>query len=207
MELVELKIHGISYSDNTSGAFAIILDEVNGNKKLPIVTGSYEAQSIAIALEKKIKTSRPLTHELFKGFADKFNITLNHIVIHKLSDGVFYSNMVCEKDNEVVKVDSRTSDAIALSIRFDAPIFVTKEILAEAGFEDDKKYSKDLNLTDEKFFNDGHISSPDYNTEKAKDIKKISTRNIKKMLEKSIQNEDYELAARLRDELDLRKKV
>ena len=207
MELVELKIHGISYSDNTSGAFAIILDEVNGNKKLPIVIGSYEAQSIAIALEKKIKTSRPLTHELFKGFADKFNITLNHIVIHKLSDGVFYSNMVCEKDNEVVKVDSRTSDAIALSIRFDAPIFVTKEILAEAGFEDDKKYSKDLNLTDEKFFNDGHISSPDYNTEKAKDIKKISTRNIKKMVEKSIQNEDYELAARLRDELDLRKKV
>ena len=207
MELVELKIHGISYSDNNSGAFAIILDEVNGNKKLPIVIGSYEAQSIAIALEKKIKTSRPLTHELFKGFADKFNITLNHIVIHKLSDGVFYSNMVCEKDNEVVKVDSRTSDAIALSIRFDAPIFVTKEILAEAGFEDDKKYSKDLNLTDEKFFNDGHISSPDYNTEKAKDIKKISTRNIKKMLEKSIQNEDYELAARLRDELDLRKKV
>ncbi len=207
MELVELKIHGISYSDNTSGAFAIILDEVNGNKKLPIVIGSYEAQSIAIALEKKIKTSRPLTHELFKGFADKFNITLNHIVIYKLSDGVFYSNMVCEKDNEVVKVDSRTSDAIALSIRFDAPIFVTKEILAEAGFEDDKKYSKDLNLTDEKFFNDGHISSPDYNTEKAKDIKKISTRNIKKMLEKSIQNEDYELAARLRDELDLRKKV
>ena len=207
MELVELKIHGISYSDNTSGAFAIILDEVSGNKKLPIVIGSYEAQSTAIALEKKIKTSRPLTHELFKGFADKFNITLNHIVIHKLSDGVFYSNMVCEKDSEVVKVDSRTSDAIALSIRFDAPIFVTKEILAEAGFEDDKKYSKDLNLTDEKFFNDGHISSPDYNTEKAKDIKKISTRNIKKMLEKSIQNEDYELAARLRDELDLRKKV
>ena len=206
MELVELKIHGISYSDNTSGAFAIILDEVNGNKKLPIVIGSYEAQSIAIALEKKIKTSRPLTHELFKGFADKFNITLNHIVIHKLSDGVFYSNMVCEKDSEVVKVDSRTSDAIALSIRFNAPIFVTKEILAEAGFEDDKKYSEDLNLADEKFFNDGH-SSPDSNTKKTKDIKKISTRNIKKMLEKSIQNEDYELAARLRDELDLRKKV
>ena len=207
MELVELKIHGISYSDNTSGAFAIILDEVNGNKKLPIVIGSYEAQSIAIALEKKITTSRPLTHELFKGFADKFNISLNHIVIHKLSDGVFYSNMVCEKDSEVVKVDSRTSDAIALSIRFNAPIFVTKEILSEAGFEEDKKYSEDLNLVDEKFFNDGHTSSPDFNTEKTKDIKKISTRNIKKMLEKSIQNEDYELAARLRDELDLRKKV
>ena len=207
MELVEVKIHGISYSDNTSGAFAIILDEVNGNKKLPIVIGSYEAQSIAIALEKNVKTSRPLTHELFKRFADKFNISLNHIIIHKLSDGVFYSNMVCEKDSEVVKVDSRTSDAIALSIRFNAPIFVTKEILSKAGFEDDKKFSEDLNLADEKFFSEGHISSADSNAEKTKDIKKISTRNIKKMLEKSIQNEDYELAARLRDELDLRKKV
>ena len=114
MELVELKIHGISYSDNTSGAFALILDEVNGNKKLPIVIGGFEAQSIAIAFEKKIKTSRPLTHELFKGFADKFDISLNHVIIHKLSEGVFYSNMVCEKDSEVVKIDSRTSDAIAL---------------------------------------------------------------------------------------------
>jgi len=207
MELVELKIHGISYSDSTSGAFAIILDEVNGNKKLPIVIGGYEAQSIAIALEKKIKTSRPLTHELFKGFAEKFNISLNHIIIHKLSEGVFYSNIVCEKDNEVVKVDSRTSDAIALSIRFNAPIFVTKEILTQAGFEDDKKYSEDINIADENFFNNEQISKPDNITKKSKDIKKVSTRNIKKMLEKSIQNEDYELAAKLRDELDLRKKV
>ena len=207
MELVELKIHGISSSDNTSGAFALILDEVNGNKKLPIVIGGFEAQSIAIALEKKIKTSRPLTHELFKGFADKFDISLNHVIIHKLSEGVFYSNMVCEKDSEVVKIDSRTSDAIALSIRFNAPIFVTKEILDEAGFEDDKRYSDGINLTDENFFKDNLSVSPDSKTENTKDIKKISTRNIRKMLEKSIQNEDYELAARLRDELDFRKKV
>jgi len=207
MELVELKIHGISYSDDTSGAFALILDEVNGNKKLPIVIGGFEAQSIAIALEKKIKTSRPLTHELFKGFADKFDINLNHVIIHKLSEGVFYSNMVCEKDSEVVKIDSRTSDAIALSIRFNAPIFVTKEILDEAGFEDDKRYSDGINLTDENFFKDNLSGSTDSKTENKKDIKKISTRNIKKMLEKSIQNEDYELAARLRDELEFRKKV
>ena len=207
MELVELKIHGISYSDNSSAAFALILDEVNGNKKLPIVIGGFEAQSIAIALEKKIKTSRPLTHELFKGFADKFDISLNHVIIHKLSEGVFYSNMVCEKDSEVVKIDSRTSDAIALSIRFNAPIFVTKEILDEAGFEDDKRYSDGINLTDENFFKDNLSVSTDSKTENTKDIKKISTRNIRKMLEKSIQNEDYELAARLRDELDYRKKV
>ena len=207
MELVELKIHGISYSDNSSAAFALILDEVNGNKKLPIVIGGFEAQSIAIALEKKIKTSRPLTHELFKGFADKFDISLNHVIIHKLSEGVFYSNMVCEKDSEVVKIDSRTSDAIALSIRFNAPIFVTKEILDEAGFEDDKRYSDGINLTDENFFKDNLSGSTDSKSENTKDIKKISTRNIRKMLEKSIQNEDYELAARLRDELDFRKKV
>uniref|UniRef100_UPI003519CC43 bifunctional nuclease family protein n=1 Tax=Winogradskyella sp. TaxID=1883156 RepID=UPI003519CC43 len=168
MELVELKIHGISYSDNTSGAFELILDEVNGNKKLPIVIGGFEAQSIAIALEKKIKTSRPLTHELFKGFADKFDINLNHVIIHKLSEGVFYSNMVCEKDSEVVKIDSRTSDAIALSIRFNAPIFVTKEVLDEAGFEDDKRYSDGINLTDENFFKDNLSGSTDSKSENTK---------------------------------------
>ena len=207
MELVELKIHGISYSDNSSAAFALILDEVNGNKKLPIVIGGFEAQSIAIALEKKIKTSRPLTHELFKSFADKFNISLNHVIIHKLSEGVFYSNIVCEKESKVVKIDSRTSDAIALSIRFNAPIFVTKEIIDEAGFEDDEKYLDGINLTDENFFKDNLSSSTESKDENTKDIKKISTRKIRKMLEKSIQNEDYELAARLRDELDYRKKV
>ena len=112
-----------------------------------------------------------------------------------------------KKDSEVVKIDSRTSDAIALSIRFNAPIFVTKEILDEAGFEDDKRYSDGINLTDENFFKDNLSVSTDSKTENTKDIKKISTRNIRKMLEKSIQNEDYELAARLRDELDFRKKV
>ena len=131
MELVELKIHGISYSDNTSGAFALILDEVNGNKKLPIVIGGFEAQSIAIALEKKIKTSRPLTHELFKGFADKFDINLNHVIIHKLSKGVFYSNMVCEKDSEVVKIDSRTSKGMLDEF---GELRVIDTPISEAGF-------------------------------------------------------------------------
>ena len=129
------------------------------------------------------------------------------MTIYKLSQGVFYSNMVCEKDSEVVKIDSRTSDAIALSIRFNAPIFVTKEILDEAGFEDDKRFSDGINLTDENFFKDNLSGSTDSKSENTKDIKKISTRNIRKMLEKSIQNEDYELAARLRDELDFRKQI
>jgi bifunctional DNase/RNase len=202
--LIELKIQGISYSDNTAGAFALILDEINGNKKLPIVIGGFEAQAIAIALEKKIKTSRPLTHELFKGFADKFDIKINHILIHKLVDGVFFSNLVCEKDDEIIKIDSRTSDAIALSLRFDAPIFVEKGILDEAGFDDNEKYSEEINLIDDSFFK---TDTSDKTINDPKDIKKISSNKIKKLLEKSIQNEDYEMAAKLRDELNIRKSI
>ena len=204
MELVELKIQGISYSDNTSGAFALILQETNGSRKLPIVIGGFEAQAIAIGLEKKIKTSRPLTHELFKSFAEKFGIKFNHIIISKLKDGVFFSNIVCENNDDVIKIDSRTSDAIALSIRFNAPIFVKKDILDEAGFDDDEKYSEEINFTDNNFFKDEN-SNKSY--VKSKDIKKISTNNIKKMLENSLQNEDYEMAARLRDELNSRKSI
>ena len=204
MELVELKIQGISYSDNTSGAFALILQETNGNRKLPVVIGGFEAQAIAIGLEKKIKTSRPLTHELFKRFADKFGIKLNHIIINKLTDGVFFSNIVCEDNDKVIKIDSRTSDAIALSLRFNAPIFVKKNILDEAGFEDDLKYSEEVNLTDNNFFDS---KGPEKKSHKPKDIKKISTNKIKKMLENSIEDEDYEMAAKLRDELNLRKSI
>ena len=204
MELVELKIQGISYSDNTSGAFALILQETNGSRKLPIVIGGFEAQAIAIGLEKKIKTSRPLTHELFKSFADKFGIKLNHIIISKLKDGVFFSNIVCENNDDIIKIDSRTSDAIALSIRFNIPIFVKKDILDEAGFDDDEKYSEEINFTDNNFFKD---ENPDKSYKKSKDIKKISTNNIKKMLENSLQNEDYEMAAKLRDELNSRKSI
>ena len=204
MEIVELKIQGISYSDNTSGAFALILQETNGSRKLPIVIGGFEAQAIAIGLEKKIKTSRPLTHELFKSFAEKFGIKFNHIIISKLKDGVFFSNIVCENNDDVIKIDSRTSDAIALSIRFNAPIFVKKDILDEAGFDDDEKYSEEINFTDNDFFKDEN-SNKSYI--KSKDIKKISTNNIKKMLENSLQNEDYEMAAKLRDELNSRKSI
>ena len=204
MEIVELKIQGISYSDNTSGAFALILQETNGSRKLPIVIGGFEAQAIAIGLEKKIKTSRPLTHELFKSFADKFGIKLNHIIISKLKDGVFFSNIVCENNDDIIKIDSRTSDAIALSIRFKIPIFVKKDILDEAGFDDDEKYSEEINFTDNNFFKD---ENSDKSHKKSKDIKKISTNNIKKMLENSLQNEDYEMAAKLRDELNSRKSI
>jgi bifunctional DNase/RNase len=125
-------------------------------------------------------------------------------LIHKLIDGVFFSNLVCEKDNEIIKIDSRTSDAIALSLRFDAPIFVDKSILDEAGFDDNEKYSEDINLIDDSFFK---ADTSDKTINELKDIKKISSNKIKKLLEKSIQNEDYEMAAKLRDELNIRKSI
>ena len=117
---------------------------------------------------------------------------------------MFFSNLVCEKDDEIIKIDSRTSDAIALSLRFNAPIFIDKVILDEAGFDDDEKYSEEINLIDDNFFK---TDMADKTINDSKDIKKISSNKIKKLLEKSIQNEDYEMAAKLRDELNIRKSI
>ena len=133
MSLVKLTIKGISYSQTQNGAYALILNEVDGERKLPIVIGAFEAQSIAIALEKEIKPPRPLTHDLFKNFADRFDIVVKQVIIHKLVDGVFYSSIICERDKIEEIIDARTSDAIALALRFNAPIFTYKNILDKAG--------------------------------------------------------------------------
>ena len=133
MSLIRLSIKGISYSQTQNGAYALILSEVGGDRKLPIVIGAFEAQSIAIALEKEIKPPRPLTHDLFKNFSDRFGIVVKQVIIHKLVDGVFYSSIICERDKIEEIIDSRTSDAIALALRFKAPIFTYKNILDKAG--------------------------------------------------------------------------
>ena len=133
MSLVKLSIKGISYSQTQNGAYALILNEVDGERKLPIVIGAFEAQSIAIALEKEIKPPRPLTHDLFKNFAERFDIVVKQVIIHKLVDGVFYSSIICERDKIEEIIDARTSDAIALALRFNAPIFTYKNILDKAG--------------------------------------------------------------------------
>ena len=133
MSLVKLTIKGISYSQTQNGAYALILNEVDGERKLPIVIGAFEAQSIAIALEKEIKPPRPLTHDLFRNFAERFDITVKQVIIHKLVDGVFYSSIICERDKIEEIIDARTSDAIALALRFSAPIFTYKNILDKAG--------------------------------------------------------------------------
>ena len=211
MDLIKLEIHGISYSENLSGAFALVLNESKGIRKLPVVIGGFEAQAIALALQKNIKTSRPLTHELFKGFADKFEIKLKKVIIHKLVDGVFFSNMVCEKDGDTVIIDSRTSDAIAMALRFNAPIFTYESILNEVGFESDFKYEKKIDFNEEDVFlnlekkDDESLKENSYKSENIK-LENMSLKKLNEMLDKSLAKEDYEFSAKVRDEIKSRKK-
>ncbi len=211
MDLIKLEIHGISYSENLSGAFALVLNESKGLRKLPVVIGGFEAQAIALALQKNIKTSRPLTHELFKGFADKFEIKLKKVIIHKLVDGVFFSNMVCEKDGDTVIIDSRTSDAIAMALRFNAPIFTYESILNEVGFESDFKYEKKIDFKEEDVFlnlekkDDESLKEISYKSENIK-LENMSLKKLNEMLDKSLAKEDYEFSAKIRDEIKSRKK-
>ena len=211
MDLIKLEIHGISYSENLSGAFALVLNEYKGLRKLPVVIGGFEAQAIALALQKNIKTSRPLTHELFKGFADKFEIKLKKVIIHKLVDGVFFSNMVCEKDGDTVTIDSRTSDAIAMALRFNAPIFTYESILNEVGFESDFKYEKKIDFSEEEAFlnlekkDDESLKEINLKLENIK-LENLSLKKLNEMLDKSLAKEDYEFSAKIRDEIKSRKK-
>ncbi|GAB1308508.1 bifunctional nuclease family protein [Urechidicola sp. KH5] len=199
MSLVRLDIKGISYSQTQSGAYALVLSEVDGSRTLPIVIGAFEAQSIAIALEKEIKPPRPLTHDLFKSFADRFHIVIKQVIIHKLVDGVFYSSLICERDGIEEIIDTRTSDGIALATRFNAPIFTYENILDKAGVY--------LKLKDEEI-EDENIVLGDLITEPVEESSYSSetVENLLKQLDDAIANEDYELAARLRDEINKRNK-
>jgi hypothetical protein len=200
MSLVRLNIKGISYSQTQSGAYALVLSEVEGERTLPIIIGAFEAQSIAIALEKEIKPPRPLTHDLFKTFSDRFQIKVKQVIIHKLVDGVFYSSLICERDRIEEIIDARTSDAIALATRFNAPIFTYENILDKAGIF---LKAKDESLTEE-----ANIEVEELIPEPKQDIsfKDISLDELHKKLDEAVTNEDYELAAKLRDEISKRQK-
>jgi bifunctional DNase/RNase len=202
MSLVKLSIKGISYSQTQNGAYALILNEVDGDKKLPIVIGAFEAQSIAIALEKEIKPPRPLTHDLFKNFADRFDIAVKQVIIHKLVDGVFYSSIICERDKIEEIIDARTSDAIALALRFGAPIFTYKNILDKAGIilntSGDSKNTEDF-LSDSDQFESIIESNQSGDT-----YSKLSLNDLNDLLDGAVENEDYEKAAKIRDEISKR---
>ena len=201
MSLVRLNIKGISYSQTQSGAYALVLSEEEGNRTLPIVIGAFEAQSIAIALEKEIKPPRPLTHDLFKTFADRFQIKIKQVIIHKLVDGVFYSSLICERDKIEEIIDTRTSDAIALATRFNAPIYTYENILDKAGIylkmKDELSPGKEDDLGIENLIEETEpVKKSTYS--------KVTLKQLNEKLDKAVQDEDYELAAKIRDEINKR---
>ena len=204
MSLVRLNIKGISYSQTQNGAYALILNEVDGDRKLPIVIGAFEAQSIAIALEKEIRPPRPLTHDLFKNFSDRFDIVIKQVIIHKLVDGVFYSSLICERDNIEEIIDARTSDAIALALRFQAPIFTYKNILDKAGIYlkvNPKKEGED----EDSILVDDLIAEEIETAAFGEDLyKDKSLEDLHNLLDEAVNNEDYEAAAKIRDEISKR---
>ncbi|MCL4160952.1 UNVERIFIED_CONTAM: hypothetical protein GTU68_065839 [Idotea baltica] len=207
MSLVRLKIKGISYSQTQNGAYALILNEVEGDRKLPIVIGAFEAQSIAIALEKEIKPPRPLTHDLFKNFSDRFDIVIKQVIIHKLVDGVFYSSIICERDGIEEIIDARTSDAIALALRFNAPIFTYKTILDKAGIflkfsSKDKEKKDDDSIMVDEILQEGE--TVEIESGASDGYQELSIDELEKELKKAVANEDYEKAAKLRDEISKR---
>lgn len=194
MEKIELKIVGLSYSQTQSGAYALVLSEKIGSRRLPIIIGGFEAQSIAIELE-NMKPSRPLTHDLFKSFVDAFHVSVNEVLIYNLVEGVFYARLICEKEGQIVEIDARTSDAIAIAIRTQSPVYTYENILSSAGIQlEDGEESTDLNPEEEIVENTAETKS---NT--------LSVEELEKLLEEALENEDYEKASELRDEINKRK--
>lgn len=192
MEKIQLKIVGLSYSQTQSGAYALVLSEMEGSRRLPIIIGGFEAQAIAIELEKMVPT-RPLTHDLFKNFATTFNIEVKEVVIYKLVEGIFYSKLICEQNGEVKEIDARTSDAIAIGVRFDCPVFTYETILSSAGIMLDETEPEE-----EDFFSEPEVK-PEKDT-----IDSLSIEELKNQLNQAIANEDYELASKIRDEINRR---
>jgi bifunctional DNase/RNase len=196
MKKIKLDIVGLSYSQTQSGAYALVLGEVSGRRRLPIIIGAFEAQAIAIEIE-KMTPSRPLTHDLFKSFAQAYHITVQEIIIYNLVDGIFYSKLMCFDGKRTVEIDARTSDAIAIAVRFDCPIYTYEFILSTAGIViegNDFVYLENINDAPEE-----KIVSP------AGGYNSLSVDELKTRLQEALAEESYEKAAKIRDELNKRK--
>ncbi|MBK8089900.1 MAG: bifunctional nuclease family protein [Chitinophagaceae bacterium] len=195
MKKIELEIVALSHSITQTHSYAVVLGEVNGLRRLPIVIGGFEAQAIAVALE-RMQPSRPLTHDLMKNFMLAFNVDLHEIVINDLQEGIFYSKLLCSSDNDTVEIDSRTSDALALAVRFGCPIYTYEHILESAGIlmEDDeeKKEKEEVTVTT--------------GGEGKEDLKSLSIEELQTLLNEVLEQEDYIRAISIRDELSNRKK-
>lgn len=204
MSLIKLDIKGISYSQTQSGAYALVLTEIEGSRTLPIIIGAFEAQSIAISLEKEIKPPRPLTHDLFKTFSERFAIDITKVIIHKLVDGVFFSSVVCENNGIEEIIDARTSDAIAIATRFNAPIFTYETILEKAGIylklDADQLVAEtsEMDMDIDELFSEA-VDNIDKNP-----LAKLSLTELNIELQNAVDQEDYEAAATIRDEISKR---
>jgi len=187
---LKLEIVGLSYSQTQSGAYALVLGETNGKRRLPIIIGGFEAQAIAIELE-KMTPSRPLTHDLFKNFAEEFNIHVSEVVIYNLIEGIFFARLTCERDGEEIEIDSRTSDAVALAVRFNCPIYTYEFVLGSAGI-----------LLDDDFEGSDDATSVEAAIPEAPKVFTIEELNTQ--LTEALDNEDYEEASRIRDEINKR---
>jgi len=202
MKKHKLEIIGLSYSQTQSGAYALVLGETNGKRRLPIIIGSFEAQAIAIELE-KMKPSRPLTHDLFKTFADAFNILIKEVIIYNLVEGIFFAKLVCDDSGKEVEIDARTSDAIALAIRFNCPIYTFEFILSAAGIilEESEK-SQDIGIEEKENVEEQLVET----VAEKKNLSKISLKELNKLLKAAIKREAYEDASKIRDEINSRQK-
>lgn len=197
MKKIELEIVALSHSVAQSHNYAVVLGEKTGSRRLPIVIGSFEAQAIAVALE-RMSPNRPLTHDLFKNALDTFHIRLSEVIINNLLDGIFYARLVCEKDGEMIEIDSRTSDALALAARFRCPVYTYDFILDTAGivFEDAASETEGAEETEE-----GAMVSSSSNP-----LASYSLEALMRMLDEVLEEENYERAAQIRDEIERRKK-
>ena len=202
MSLIKLTIKGISYSQTQSGAYALVLSEMEGSRTLPIIIGAFEAQSIAIALEKEIRPPRPLTHDLFKTFSERFHITVKQVIIHKLVDGIFFSSLICEKDGVEEIIDTRTSDAIAIAIRFLAPIYTYENILDKAGIY--LKIEEEIAIKEILEPETIQVTLEQTDSSNLSDFSEYSIQELQHQLKEAVANEDYETAAKVRDEISKR---
>lgn len=201
MDRIKLEILGLSSSQSQSGSFALVLGEKPGKRRLPIIIGMFEAQAIAIEIE-KIIPNRPMTHDLFKSFATSFNFSIKEIIISDLKEGVFFAKIICEDDSKTIEIDSRPSDAIAIGLRFDAPIYTYETILAEAGIElsdEEEEDVPDIQKELEKI-----KPKKEKPSSGSSSVKDTSMEKLNEMLEKAIEQEDYEKAAKIRDEINKR---
>jgi len=192
MNKIKLEIAGLSYSQTQSGAYALVLVETGGKRQLPIIIGSFEAQAIAIELEKMTPT-RPLTHDLFKSFAQSFSIQVKEVVIYNLNEGIFYAKLICEREGMITEIDARTSDAIAIGIRFNAIIYTFESILSNAGV-----------LLDENEFEVPKLDEEEKDELVTNSFLNLSIEELTAQLNEALENEAYEIASKIRDEINKR---